>query len=245
MERAIATENVITPLTRFDENISNGIVYTIKEQNITDVLIGLHHSSEQSHFLGPIAESILKKTFETIYIYKSVQPVNTLKRMIVAVPPKAELEPGFTHWFLKLNTIAKEAGMSISFYAAPETIRELQHLKEVSTSAIQTEFNHFTQWEDFLIFSRELKPNDLFVIVSSRKGSVSYNHHLDKLSYYLSNYFNDNSFILLYPKQLEHGIKMGNIEHADTALMETITGKAGAVGKAGNYLKGMFRKKEK
>ena len=42
MEKAInqaaATEDTIIPLTRYDMNISNGIIYTIKEQNITDVI---------------------------------------------------------------------------------------------------------------------------------------------------------------------------------------------------------------
>jgi hypothetical protein len=33
LKHAIATNNIINPLTRFDANICNGIIYTIKEQN--------------------------------------------------------------------------------------------------------------------------------------------------------------------------------------------------------------------
>ncbi|MCH5717095.1 hypothetical protein [Niabella hibiscisoli] len=45
-----------------------------------------------------MAENIIKRIYETIYVYKPAQPFNTLKRMIVAVPPNAETEPGFVHW---------------------------------------------------------------------------------------------------------------------------------------------------
>jgi Kef-type K+ transport system membrane component KefB len=115
INRAAATEDTIFPLSRFDVNISNGIVYTIKEQNITDVLIGLHREAKQNDFLGPVAEKILKRTFETIYIYKSIQPLSTLKRMLVVVPPEAELEPGFNHWYTKLQTIARATEKPLNF----------------------------------------------------------------------------------------------------------------------------------
>jgi Kef-type K+ transport system membrane component KefB len=240
MSRVAATENNIVPLTRFDQNISNAIVYTIREQNITDVLIGLHHTAEQHDFLGPVTERIIKRTYETIYIYKSIQPVNTLRRMVVAVPPRAELEPGFSHWFVKLSTICKEAGMLLVFYASPATLLELQDQRKL-VHALEIEFLKFTNWDDFLIFSRELKPNDLFVIISSRKGHVSFNSYLNKMPYYLTTYFTNNSFLLVYPKQLEHGVKMEDVEHVDSTLMETISGNVSRIGKAAQAVKRIIR----
>ncbi len=242
VKHAAATENTIIPLSRFDMNISNGIVYTIKEQNITDVLIGLHKEAETEKFLGPKVEAILRRTLETIYIYKPSQPLNTLKRMIVVVPARAEAEPGFVHWFNKLHSIAKEAGMSIGFYGVPETLKDLMELHHRMSNAAKASFNNFSNWEDFLIFSRELKSNDLFVIVSSRKGHVSYNNQLQKLPYYLRNYFMNNSFIILYPKQLDTSINMGDVQQADSTLIDTFSGKMNVVGKALGYLKSILRK---
>jgi hypothetical protein len=248
MEKAIthaaATENVLIPLTRHDMNISNGIIYTIKEQAITDVLMGLHHSADQKDFLGPTTERILRGTPETIFIYQPTQPFNTLKRMLVIVTPRAELEPGFSHWFGKLSTIAREAGLPLVFHAHPATLKELQELNGHSKTPVKAEFNAFVQWEDFLIFSRELKSNDLFVIISSRKGHISYQPHLDKLSYYLTAYFAQSSFIIVYPRQLEHGVKMDDIQHVDTTFIETLSENVGKVNKAGSYLKSLFGKKK-
>lgn len=244
ISRATSTENNLIPLSRFDLNISNGIVYTIKEQNITDVLIGLHQQAAEGDFLGHTTERILKRTYQTIYIYKSMQPVNTLKRMVVAVPPKAELEPGFAHWFQKLSTISKESGIGGVFYGTPATLKEMQEHAAVLNYQ-NAEFKRFSNWDDFLIFSRELKANDLFVIVSSRKGHVSHHTQLDKMPYYLSSYFSHNSFMLLYPQQLEYGVKMEDIEHVDSTLIETISGNVGKVGRAAGYLRRVLFGKNK
>ncbi|HUC81830.1 MAG TPA: hypothetical protein VMR70_12995, partial [Flavisolibacter sp.] len=200
--------------------------------------------SGQHDFLGATAEKILKRVYETVFIYKPVQPLNTLRRMVVVIPAKAELEPGFGHWYARLTTVAKEAGISIAFYGTQSVIKELEDLQSLSKAAVKSSYHVFTNWDDFLIFSRELKENDLFVIIASRKGHLSYQPAQDKLSYYLTNYFKENSFLLLYPKQLEQGIKMDEIAHADGALAETIVEGVSSVNKVGSYLRNIFRKKE-
>jgi hypothetical protein len=243
IQHASATENAIIPITRFDTNISNGIIYTIKEQNITDILIGIHSQPEADTLLGPKAESILKRVFETIYIYKPKQPFNTLKRMVVAIPANAEAEPGFSHWLNKLFSIAKSSGLAISFYASVETIDHLKLVVSRNEGLPRTEFKEFSNWEDFLIFGRELKANDLFVVVSSRKNHLSFNTHLNKLPYYLDNYFADHSFILLYPSQLEAGINMEDLDQVDTQIIDALSERMGDFSKAGNYIRRLFGKR--
>jgi Kef-type K+ transport system membrane component KefB len=244
IKQAAATENTIIPLTRFDMNISNGIIYTIKEQNISDVLIGLHKDPNQKDFLGPITENILIKSFETMFIYKSVQPFNTLNRMLVAITPNAELEEGFKHWFTRISTIAKSGGLSINFFADDATVEELKKLNIQSTSPVVATYTSFSNWADFLILSRELKQNDFFVIVSSRKDHISYNDHLEKLPYYLSKYFTNNSFIIIYPKQMANDLKMDGKENTENFLLDALADKVQVVNKAGNYISRIFKKKK-
>jgi Kef-type K+ transport system membrane component KefB len=242
VSHAASSGNAIIPLTRFDVSVSNGIVYTIMEQKITDIIIGLHHDANPREFFGNITDHLLKRTPETVYIYKSTQPFNTLKRMVVAVSPKAELEPGFSHWFFRLCNIAKEGGMPIDFYAAATTVTELKDQHKLIKSSPKINYHIFDHWEDFLIFTREVKRDDLFIIISSRKAHVSYQNSLEKLPYYLSNYFSESSFIIVYPKQIDYGIRMGDVQHFDSTLAETITEKVGSIGKAGNFLKKVFKK---
>ncbi|WP_207423325.1 cation:proton antiporter [Desertivirga brevis] len=237
---AAATASQLIPLNRHDVNISHGIIYSAKEYRITDLVIGLHRNAEENDFFGPTAEPVLRRITETIYIYQPTQPFNTLKKMLVAVPPKAEFEPGFLYWFNKLYRISQEAGIPLHFHATSETTSELKRASEVMQGAVNLVFNEFNKWEDFLILSRELKPDDLFVIVSSRQGKVSYNEQLSKLPYYLSNYFKENSYIIIYPRQLEQG-DLSDLQHSNSFLVQAFTDKIQAVGQIGN----VFKKTEK
>lgn len=239
MEKAIrhaaATDNTIIPLSRFDLNTSNGIVYTIKEHSITDLIIGLHHLAyEGDAFFGPVIEKILERTSETVFIYKASQPINTLKRIIVAVPPNSEYEKGFLHWVNRVINISKETGLPLILYANPLTISVIKRIKEDQASAVNLSYQPFEDWEDFLIFSREVKQNDLFIIISSRKGYLSYSIEVDKLPKYLIKYFAANSYIILYPQQTE------TISSLD---LKPIQENVEVLGKAGKYVKSIFRRK--
>ncbi|WP_207423518.1 cation:proton antiporter [Desertivirga brevis] len=237
---AAATENKIIPLTRFDSNISNGIVYTIKGHDITDVLISIQKTTEQQNFFGVVAQETLQRTFESIFIYRAVQPLNTLKRIIVAVTPSAEDELGFEHWLHRLSMLSKEAALPVTFYSTQKTSFAIRaYLKG---RAVEADFKTFDRWEDFLIFSRELKRDDLFFIVTSRKNNVSHNEVLEKLPYYLLNYFSDYSFILLYPKQIGHEIDLEGITTNDYKIIEALSERLGSVNKAGSLFKRLFRK---
>ncbi len=244
MMHAAATENTLVPLTRYDMNISNGITYTLREQQITDLLMGVHTGKNSKEFLGETAARILKSTSETIFIYKSVQPFNTLKRLVVAVTPNAELEPGFAHWLGKIIAVSKEAALPVVFYANGDTAAKIQSYNQQSKRPAVATFKQFENWADFLVFTSELKQNDLFVMVSSRKGHVSYNSHLERLPYNLSAYFQKNSYIILYPKQMEHGVKMEDIQHIDTTLIDTLAEQVEVVNRAGDYIRNVFRKKK-
>jgi len=242
VSHAAASENILTPLMRYDSSISNGIVYTIKEQQVTDIVIGLHKNADQKVFFGEVAENIIRRIYQTIYVYKPAQPFNTLKRMIVAVPPNAETEPGFIHWLQKIILLSKESGMKVGFYGTDTTLAAIQSVTQRENSNLQAAYNEFSNWDDFLIFTRELNTNDLFIIISSRKGYNSYLPQFNKLPYYLTNYFGKLSYIILYPEQLETGINMSDIQQADGKLIETLSEQIGAINKAGKYLKKLWKK---
>ncbi len=247
LDRAVmhgsASENTIIPIIRYDANIANGMIYTIKEQQITDTLIGLHQQANQQVFFGATAEKVLRRNWGNVYIYKPIQPFNTLKRIVTLVPDKAETEPGFVHWYKRITTIAAESGMPLYFYSSSNVLEELQLLSIQANIQIQIHFKEYTHWDYFADFSKELKADDFLVLVTARKNTSSYQTYLNKLSQDLPNHFTENSFLILYPEQLEIGINMENIEQSDGALIETITDKIEAIGNVGRSLKNLFKKK--
>ena len=235
VKRASATENTLIPLLRHDANVSNGIIYSTREQGITDLVFGMHQHASDKTILGNTIANVLRRNYETVYVYRHVQPLNTLKQMVLAVTPKAELEPGFSHWFKKVVNLAREGGLSIVMYANAATTAELKHLQSFLKEQPEISYKHFSNWDDFLVFTGVVKQNDLFTIVSSRKSHISYHAGQEKLPYYLANYFSGHSILVIYPRQLEYGLNMEAIQTSDSSLADTINESVQVTG-------GLFRK---
>mgnify|MGYP000314453127 FL=1 len=91
---AMITASADVPLrqiTRYDLNIASGIIHTAKEYEVTDVIIGLHRKVNiVDSFFGMLAENLLKGLHREVMIAKFLIPINTIRRIIIAVPPKAE-----------------------------------------------------------------------------------------------------------------------------------------------------------
>ncbi|MCK9180401.1 MAG: cation:proton antiporter, partial [Bacteroides sp.] len=103
LERAAAigaaVDVKVETVARFDLNVTAGILHTLQEYNASEVVIGLHRKTNlMDSFLGTMTENLLKATRRQLMIVKCLMPVNTLRRIVVAVPSKAEFEPGFTKW---------------------------------------------------------------------------------------------------------------------------------------------------
>lgn len=127
LERAAqiaASANVpLKTVSRFDLNIATGILHTAKETESTTIVIGLHNKSNLvDSFFGNLTEDLLKNTYQQVMIARFQMPVNTLRRIIVAVPPKSEFEHGFVKWITHLCRMSSQLGCRLHFFAHPQTL---------------------------------------------------------------------------------------------------------------------------
>ncbi len=198
---AASTDNILRELLRYDQNIVNGIKSVIKEHNITDLILGLHIKSKIStSFLGELTESILERSRTTTFIYKSIQPLNTIKRHLVIVPNNAEKETGFPFWLIKVWNIARNTGATLIFYSSAETLNYIKQVQKIHP--IQCDFEEFNDWNNFQFLSRQSERNDNLIIVLSRKDKPSFQENMANVPDYLNKYFRKNSFIIIYPIQV-------------------------------------------
>ena len=118
---AMITASADVPLrqiTRYDLNIASGIIHTAKEYEVTDVIIGLHRKVNiVDSFFGMLAENLLKGLHREVMIAKFLIPINTIRRIIIAVPPKAEYEAGFQKWVEHFCRMGGTLGCRIHFFA--------------------------------------------------------------------------------------------------------------------------------
>ena len=234
---ASANDIQLNKLLRYDINPTNGIIGVIKEQDISDLVLGLHISKSISEsFLGKLTEGILTKCNTTTFVYKPIQPISTIKRHVVIVPQNAEKEIGFPFWLSKIWNISKNTGAKIVFYAYETT---LAYIKKIHLShPIEADFKIFDDWNDFLIISRDIRTDDNLLIVLSRANKLSYHVNMSNIPTYLNKYFQENSFILIYPMQ-QGVVDNEEIDLNNPSLIEPIE-KLDDIGK--NIMK-LFRRK--
>lgn len=196
----------VKKISRYDLNISSGICNVVKEKNISDVVLGMHSkATSYDSFFGNLTETLLDGINRMICVYKSTQPMSTIKRVVVATTPKCEFETGFTKWCNRIFTLTSQIGSELVIYCTKETQKLIAETAKAQKCNCKFTFHTLADWEDFLILSREVKENDLLVVVTARRQSISYTPLLEKLPRQLTQYFSDNSFIVLFPEQFKEG----------------------------------------
>lgn len=188
---------------RLSTNAATGILNTASEMNATEIVLGLHHKHGLlDSFLGSFAQSILKGTHRQMMVVKCLMPVNTLRRIMVAVPPKAEYEAGFYKWVERVARIGGQLGCRVHFWAHSETMQRINGYMNKFHGSVRVEYSPMDDWDDLLLISGKVAYDHLLVIVCARKGAISYQASFEELPNQITKYFSNNSLMLIYPDQL-------------------------------------------
>ena len=189
-------------LTRYDLNIASGIIHSVKENEVTSIITGLHRKVNiTDSYFGILAENLLKGLNCEIIISKFLIPVNTIKRIVIAVPPKAEYEYGFPRWMEHFCRMGNTLGCRVHFFANEKTTARLQAWIKKRYKQVLTDFSLLEDWNDLLVLTGQVSYDHLLVIISARPGTLSYDSSFEKLPRQLGKYFSNNSLIVLYPNQ--------------------------------------------
>lgn len=197
---AAATDTRMKDLLRYDLSVSNAIASVVKEQEITDLVVGLHKEKDiPTAFLGHIVESVLAESSVSTFIYKPAQPISTVRRHLIIIPELAEKEIGFNQIIFRLRNVTQNTGAATVFYGSEATLNALKKL--LAKKSGEASYIEFNDWDDFLIVFRDIKPDDTMWIILSRKEGLSYAPAMARIPKYLNKYFQANSFVLAYPVQ--------------------------------------------
>ncbi|MDE6716495.1 MAG: cation:proton antiporter, partial [Muribaculaceae bacterium] len=152
-------------------------------------------------FLGSTIEQLVSLCHKTVMISRCFIPLNTVTRIVVFVPPKAEFETGFRYWVIKLCNIASQLGCRIIFCSVKDTKSYLRGVIYEQSYEIRAEYREVDGWDDFVLLSNRVLDDDLFVVVSARRTSVSFSSWMDNMPSFLSKYFAHNNLLIIYPEQ--------------------------------------------
>lgn len=201
VEYAIAADVKVAPMTRVDVNIANGIARAVSETRISDVIIGWNGQlSAQQRIFGSILDQLLDQTSIELFVCKLEVPPATNTRIVLAVPPFSEHEKGFPEMLKSIKLFASKMGVKIlligennNIESVAETLKKIRPEAPVSTLGLE-------KWSSLIdILNTILEKTDMIMLVSTRKGSVSWQRRLEILPRKLSAKFPGNSLIVGFP----------------------------------------------
>lgn len=199
---AMAVDIRVKEVERVDINIVQGMVSVMKERRSTDLILGMHRkASIVDSFYGNMMEQLVSANHQMIIMSRCFVPVDTVQRLIVVVPRKAEYETGFRKWVERMGNLATQLVRPIVFMASSETSRFIRGVLAAGEYSIDQTYEEMETWDDFITKSGEIENDDLMVVIGARRTSVSYSSVLDELPSFLQRYFSAQNLIMIYPEQ--------------------------------------------
>lgn len=202
---AIAADNMDTEvkeIERFDINTASGIVNVGREQDSTEFILGFHRRQNVvDGFYGSVVEQMLNSTNKMIILSRCFSPIDTIDNIVVFVPEKAEFETGFGLWVMRMANLSAQIGGRLVIMAYPTTMEYVKAALAEGRYEVRAEFRTMTSWDDFILLIGEVSYDDLLMVVSARKGSISYSSDLENMPGFLGRHFSRNNLLMVFPKQ--------------------------------------------
>lgn len=201
-QQAIASEVKVQTQVRLATNIANGIKHAFREFGCSEVIMGMHvHTDSSPRFWGEFIQSLYNGLGRQIILTRFVQPMSTLRRIRVVVPSRAEFEPGFRRWLERLSRLAEQLDCRIQFHGRHESLVLIaEHINNHHPN-VRAEYTPMAHWNELPQLASQVAPDHLFVVVTARKGTISYKNALERLPDELQEFFSGKNLMIIFPDQ--------------------------------------------
>lgn len=229
MKYATAADVPIQTQTRLAVNFVTATIHALRENDASELLIGLHRKRHKGDsFLGLFAQGLIDGMSRQLIITDFHIPANTIRKIVVAVPEKAEFEKGFYRWINRVARMAEDLGCAIEFYATEATGNLIMRYMKLRHKNARADYEVLYSWNDFPALRHEVNPDHLLVVVTARRGSISYQKSFARLPQILEHDFDHTSRMIIYPDQQEENneiVAFADPHHHGTNSGTTMAGR--------------------
>ena len=203
-QQAAAADVQMQTQVRLASNIANGIKHAFREFACSEIVMGMHvHTDISPKFWGEFIQSLYNGLNRQIVLTRFIQPLNTLRRIQVVVPSRAEFEPGFHRWLERLSRFAEQLDCRIQFHGRKESLVLIAEYINNSHPSVRAEYTAMGHWNELPQLATQVSDDHLFVVISARKGTISYKNAIDRLPDELQKYYPGKNLMIIFPDQ--HG----------------------------------------
>lgn len=222
--QASASEVTVNFIATIDHNPVGGIVRTSREI-IADIIIvdWVEKTGVVDFILGEKVSAILKTSEKTIFLTSITKPFISHARIVLMIPPLSEMELGFSQLIEKISKLSIELSIPILIFCNERSTVSMKSLFTKNRWRATVKYEDFNEWEDFLILSKFIDTKDLIILISSRRGAISYFPQVENIPTKIKKYYPDHNFIVCFPKQNNQSdiTQMGNIDMSTPGVINT------------------------
>jgi hypothetical protein len=201
-QRAAASDINMQTQVRLATNIANGIKHAFREVSGSEIIMGMHvHTEVNPKFWGDFIQSLYNGLNRQIVLTRFVQPLNTLRRIQVVVPSRAEFEPGFYRWLERLGRMATNLDCRIQFHGRNESLDLIRTYLANHFGNVRAEYTYMAHWNELPKLAETIHDDHMFVVITARKGTISYKNALERLPNELMQHFSGKNLMIIFPDQ--------------------------------------------
>lgn len=200
---AAAADVQMTTLCRVSTNIASGILHTMKEHDVGEVILGMHliDGNAPAGSLGMVVDGVLNSSHREVMVLHPTTTPGTIHSVTIVVPQKAEFEIGFYKWVEHICRIGEQLDCRLHFYGWDKTLGHIATYLTQNHSSLRSECHIIKHWNDAVPVIKNMSRHDMLVVVASRPDFLSYDPIMDQIPQQLSQLLQDTSVMLLYPDQ--------------------------------------------
>lgn len=227
-QTASASDVKVQTQVRLATNIANGIKHAFREFACSEIIMGMHvHTDANPRFWGEFIQSLYNGLNRQIMLTRFVQPMSTLRRIQVVVPSRAEFEPGFHRWLERLGRLAGQLDCRIQFHGRNESLVLIAEYINNRHPNVRAEYTSMAHWNELPQLAAGIAEDHLFVVVTARKGTISYKNALERLPDELQKHYSGKNLMIIFPDQFgntkdEHMSFTEAQHHEEKSIYDTI-----------------------
>lgn len=222
-KKAAAADVQVQTQVRLATNIANGIKHAFKEYDASEIILGQHiHDNSTRRFWGQFAQSLFNGLNRQIIIARCTIPLNTIRVFHVAVPSRAEYEPGFYRWLERVSRMVTRLGCRILFHGRDESLSLIRTFLSNRFPSIRADYAIMQHWNDFKSLAAQVEEHQMLVVVTARPGTVSYKSAMERPPDELTTYYKYKNVMIIFPDQYGNHLDLMSFANTQHYEQESI-----------------------
>lgn len=201
---AASVDIPVFPLTKVGVSVASAIAQASLETRTSIMVLGWNgqQSFEQKIF-GGVIDQVLFQTSPMVFVSRILHPINTIRQVVVILPPDSEHHPGFLAATRKILQLCQHVSAKLEVWPVSSDGGAFGHVLKSSNLTLEVAYTPLGHWDELTPRLASFGTSDtLVVLFSPRHGGMSGQPILERLPNILANDPKLN-FVVLYPSEIE------------------------------------------